>query len=275
MTGIIKLDTFHTLIAAATGLLLLLYVARYRRHPADAFSPMAAWLRAYIYFGCCWMFAWMTGASEAILASPVASDEQLSDPVWWGSGLALLVFVVVAYWGIWAKWTLRFGRKLDVFPQLVFGLCWGISYALCFLGFWHLVSKVFPGWPTWAVFLLAYSLISLWQYLWQDLYWDLYIAPEHDTAWTIKFKVPCTHVPNVTLCLIYFAVYDAYWTFIALQTIALLGCSFAMRMPAPWSKQPTPAAKRHPFVFGLVHGGGYVSNDPDNDPHLKAIGAPY
>ena len=170
---------------------------------------------------------------------------------------------------------MRFGRKLDIPAQLFFGLVWGVSYPLCFLGFWHLTINITPDWPLWAVFLLAYTLISVWQYLWQDLYWDVYIAPEHDTPWTIKWKVPCTHIPNVTFCLIYFAVYDAYWIFIALQALALTGCSFAMRMPAPWSKEPTPPARRHPFVFGLVHGGGYISEDPKNDPHLKAIGAPY
>lgn len=269
------IDTFHYGIAGLTVALLVLYVARYRAHPPEVFSPMAAWLRAFIYFGCCFLFAWLTGATEAMLATPVFTDEQLASSTWWASTVFLTVFVMIAYWGIWAKWTLRFGRKLDVFPQLFFGLVWGVSYPLCFLGFWHLTLNMMGDWPLWAVFLIAYTMISLWQYLWQDLYWDLYIAPEHDTPWTIKFKVPCTHIPNVTLCLIYFAVYDAYWIFIALQALALTGCSFAMRMPAPWSKESTPAAKQHPFVFGLVHGGGYVSEDPENDPHLKAIGAPY
>ncbi len=270
-----SLAEFHMLIAALTAALLLLYVAHYRKHPPEVFSPMAAWLRAFIYFGCCFLFAGATGATEALLASPLVTDEQLASTTWQAATVGLLVLVIVAYWGIWARWTLRFGRKLDVLPQLLFGLCWGVSYPLCFLGFWHLAENIGPAWPIWGVFLLAYAMISLWQYLWQDLYWDVYIAPEHDTPWTIKFKVPCTHVPNVTLCLIYFAAYDAYWIFIALQAIALTGCSFAMRMPAPWCREPTPPARRHPFILGLVHGGGYVSEDPENDPHLKAIGAPY
>ncbi|WP_372861671.1 hypothetical protein [Spongiibacter sp.] len=271
----INLDSIHAGIALATLSLLLLYVLRYRNHPAEVFSPIAAWLRAFIYFGCCFLFAWLSGATEAALATPFIPAAASSSRYWLPLTAALLVFVLIAYWGIWAKWTLRFGRKLDIPAQLLFGLCWGVSYPLCFLGFWHMSANIGPQWPTWAVFLLAYSLISVWQYLWQDLYWDVYIAPEHDTAWTIKWKVPCTHIPNVTLCLIYFVVYDAYWIFIALQALALTGCSIAMRMPAPWSKEITPPAKRHPFVFGLVHGGGYVAEDPENDPHLKAIGAPY
>ncbi|HCS28438.1 MAG TPA: hypothetical protein DIW43_13345 [Spongiibacteraceae bacterium] len=268
-------DSIHAGIAVVTAVMLVLYIARFRRHPAEVFSPVAAWLRAFIYFGCCFLFAWLTGATASLLASPVIPAAAGTSRYFLPITAALTVFVLIAYWGIWAKWTLRFGRKLDIPAQLFFGLVWGVSYPLCFLGFWHLSLNITPDWPMWAVFLLAYTLISLWQYLWQDLYWDVYIAPEHDTPWTIKWKVPCTHIPNVTLCLIYFAVYDAYWIFIALQALALTGCSFAMRMPAPWSKEPTPPARRHPFVFGLVHGGGYVSEDPENDPHLRAIGAPY
>lgn len=264
-------ELFHYGIAAATAALLAIYLLRYRSHPADEFSPVAAWLRAFIYFGCCFLFAWLTGATDAALASPLRPSGQYWLPI----GVLLLVFVLIAYWGVWAKWTLRFGRKLDIPAQLFFGLVWGVSYPLCFLGFWHLTLNITPDWPVWAVFMLAYALISLWQYLWQDLYWDVYIVPEHDTPWTIKWKVPCTHIPNVTLCLLYFAVYEAYWIFIALQAIALTGCAFAMRMPAPWSKESTPPARRHPLVWGLVHGGGYISDDPENDPHLKSIGAPY
>ncbi len=269
------IDLFHYGIALTTLCLLLVYVVGYRRHAAEIFSPMAAWLRAFIYFGCCFLFAWLTGATEAALATRFIPEVLKESRYGLLLGALLLVFVLIAYWGIWAKWTLRFGRKLDIPAQLFFGVIWGISYPLCFLGFWHLTINITPDWPLWAVFLLAYTFISLWQYLWQDLYWDVYIAPEHDTPWTIKWKVPLTHIPNVTFCLLYFVAYDAYWIFIALQALALTGCSFAMRMPAPWSEEVTPPAKRHPFVFGLVHGGGYVSDDPENDPHLKAIGAPY
>lgn len=270
-----SLAGFHYGVAVLALVLLGLYVTRYRNHPADVFSPMAAWLRAYLYFACCLLFAWLTGATEALLNSSLLGRGSFNSLWWWVTTLGLLLFVLIAYWGIWAKWTLRFGRKLDLLPQLIFGLSWGVCYPLCFLGFWHLAENLGAGWPGWGVFLLAYAMISIWQYLWQDLYWDVYIAPEHDTPWTIKFKVPFTHIPNVTLSLIYFAVYDAYWVFIALQALALTGCSFAMRMPAPWSREPTPPARRHPFIFGLVHGGGYISDDPENDPHLIAIGVPY
>lgn len=237
------------------------------------FSPAAAWLRAYTYFLVCALFAWATGALTSLFSSPIIPAG--ADGLWWLCTAGLLAFICFAYGKLWARWTLRFNRKLDVFPQLVFGLSWGFGYALCFLGFWHLSHTLAQGWPAWAIFLLAYTLISLWQVLWQDLVWDIYISPEHDTPWTTRVKVPFTHVPNVTLSLLYFAYFDAYWGFVASQMLALTLCSFAMRMPAPWSRDVTPAATKHPFVLGLVHGGGYVSPDPANDPHLKAIGAPY
>lgn len=239
----------------------------------DTFSPAKAWLRAYLYFAACAVFAYYTGALSALLSSPIFPDE--SGVRFWLSTFGLMAFIAIAYGVIWSRWTLRFNRRIDVFPQLVFGLSWGAGYALCFLGFWHLSLHLGDGWPVWAVFLLAYTLISLWQVVWQDLVWDIYVSPEHDTPWTTKVKVPLTHVPNVTLSLLYFVYFDAYWLFVASQILALTLCSFAMRMPAPWNREPTPAATRHPFVFGLVHGGGYVSADPENDPHLKAIGVPY
>lgn len=248
-------------------------LVRYRNYPEGRFSPLASWVRAYLYFVACFLFAWVTGALDALLDS--APLPVRLDAIWWTSTLGLMALIVVAYWGLWARWTLRFDRKLDVLPQIIFGLSWGLSYGLCFLGFWHLAMTIGDGWPVWGIFLLAYVLISVWQMVWQDLYWDLYIAPEHDTPWTTKYKVPFAHIPNVTFSLWYFAAYDAYWFFVFSQVLALTGCSIAMRMPAPWSRESTPLASRHPLAFGLVHGGGYVSADPENDPHLKAIGVPY
>jgi hypothetical protein len=71
--------------------------------------------------------------------------------------------------------------------------------------------------------------------------------------------------------LIFLTIYENYVIFIALQTLALVGCSINMRMPAPWSKEKTSAARRVPSIFwGLPRCGGYISDDPENDPYLKA-----
>jgi len=243
---------------AGMGLLLLLYVARYRRHPPGEWSAPAAWLRAGIYFCFCLAVADLSGALQATLSSPLVHPGQWADPWWWLSTAVVTVFIFAAYWGYWYRNTLRFGRKLDVLPQLLFGLCWGVTTGLYFLSFWQLALAVGPDWPLWAVWLLAYALISLWQALWMDMYWDVYVSPEHDSPASIRAKVPRTHIPNMTLCLTYFAIYQNYWIFIALQTVALLAASFGMRMPAPWNREPTPPARRVPGLLGLPRAGGYV-----------------
>lgn len=257
------------LTAAVMLLLSAVYYRRYRGHPRDVFVPMAAWLRAGIYFCYCLLVAMASGALEAALNLPIIHDEQMRDGVWWLSTIALTVFIIGAYWGYWARSTVYFERKIDFFPQLVFGLLWGVTSGLYFLSLWHVAAWIGTDWATWQVWLLAYTMISLWQMFWMDMYWDVYVSPEHDTPESIRAKVPRTHIPNMTFCLIYFAYYENYWIFIALQTLALLAASFGMRMPAPWSKAATPPARQVPGLLGLPRAGGYVSVDPDNDPYLK------
>jgi hypothetical protein len=249
--------------AVFTVMLVLLgcYVARFRDHDKAVWSPPAAWLRAGIYFCFCLIVADLTGALAAAVASPLIYPGQLQDPWWLLSPAVVLIFIIVAYWGYWYRNTLRFGRQLDVLPQLVFGLCWGLTTGLYFLSFWHLALMLGQGWPLWLVWLLAYTMISVWQALWMDMYWDVYVSPEHDSPESIRRKVPRTHIPNMTLCLTYFAVYQNYWIFIGLQTIALLAASFGMRMPAPWSRQLTPPARRVPGLLGLPRAGGYVEEN--------------
>ena len=208
-----------------------------------------------------WLVASLTGALEAALNSPVVYPQQWGNPWWWLSTVVVFTFIIAAYWGYWARNTLRFGRKLDLLPQGVFGLCWGVTTGLYFLSFWHLALIIGPEWPVWLTWLLAYLAISLWQALWMDMYWDVYVSPEHDSPESIKRKVPRTHIPNMTLCLTYFAVFQNYWLFIALQTIALLAASYGMRMPAPWSREVTPPARRVPGLLGLPRAGGYIASE--------------
>ena len=98
-----------------------------------------------------------------------------------------------------------------------------------------------------------------------DLFWDVWVSPEHDTPESIKEKVPRTHIPNMTLCLTHFAFFGNYWIFIAWQTIALLSASYGMRMPPPWSRLSTPAARQEKGLFGLSRAGGYIGEVPDSD----------
>jgi hypothetical protein len=257
-------------ILLVMAILILLYLRRHRQHPADVFVPKAAWLRAGIYFCFCYLAAVVTGVFEALFSSPVVTDEQLSDTAWWLWVGGLILLVTAAYWVIWARYTIRFERRLDVLPQVLFGLLWGVASGMLFLSFYRVAETIGDTWATWQVWLLAYGLIAVWQWLWQDYGWDVYVSPEHDSPWSIRLKVFATHIPNITACLIFFALYESYAIFVALQTWALLGASLAMRMPAPWSLEDTPAATRSPGFFGLPRASGYQPADPQHDPYLRA-----
>ena len=268
-------EPIQIIVIIVAVLLIAVYLVRYRHHPPDIFVPIAAWLRACIYFSACYLVAIATGVFDALLSNPIATSEQIADLAWWIWVVGLALLVTVAYWGIWARYTLRFDRRLDVIPQTIFGLLWGAASGLLFLSFYHAARAVGSTWAAWQVWLLAYTSIAIWQGLWQDYYWDVYISPEHDSPWSIKFKVAATHIPNITTCLIFFALYENSAIFIVLQTWALLGASVAMRMPAPWSREVTPPATRSSGLFGLKRASGYVSVDPENDPYLRAAHLPH
>ena len=262
--------TVTILVLIILASLVVIYLKRFRKQPAGNFIPAAAWTRAGIYFCACYLAAIATGTFDVLLSTPAATREQLDSTEWrlWVVGLVLLV--TVAYWVVWARYTLRFDRHLDVLPQAAFGLLWGTASGLLFLSIYRSAGVIGRSWSSWQVWLLAYLLIALWQWIWQDYYWDVYISPEHDTAFSIKLKVAATHIPNITACLVFLAIYENYLIFVALQTWALLGASLAMRMPAPWSRDATPPATRSPGLFGLERASGYISPDPQTDPYMKA-----
>jgi hypothetical protein len=242
-----------------------------RQLEVSEFDPLAAWLRAGILFCVFYLISWATGTMQMVLSSPIVANEQLRNIYWWSWLVGLTTFILFAYWVVWARYTIRFERKIDLFPQTIYGLLWGTAFGQMLLSIWRVSSIVSQSWKVWQQWLLGYVLIGIWQWLLMDMYWDVYISPEHDSPKSIKIKTLFTHIPNVTLCLIFLTIYENYAIFIALQTLALVGCSINMRMPAPWSKEKTPAARKVPSIFwGLPRCGGYISDDPENDPYLKA-----
>ena len=214
-----------------------------------------------MYLCFCLLVADLTGALDLLLGAPPVWSSQLADPLWWLATVAITLFMVWAYCIYWYRNTLRFGRDLHLVAQAAFGLVWGLASGLLFLGYWQVsvaVTGDLPGWVTW---LLAYAMISVWQALWMDMYWDVYVSPEHDTPESIRQKVPRTHIPNMTLCLTHFAFFQNPWLFVGWQTLALVAASLGMRMPPPWSREPTPAARQVPGLLGLPRAGGYIGPD--------------
>ena len=269
-------EWFPVAIAATAVLLLAVYLSRYRHLPENVYVPAASWLRAGMYFCFCYLVAWYSGAIPAALSQPLATPGQLADPVWRAWVFGLFVLVTIGYWVIWRRFTIRFERKLELLPQLFFGLLWGLASGFLFLVFWHMVQSLSPSLPIWGVWLITYFIISMWQWLWQDYGWDVYISPEHDCPWSIAVKVPATHIPNVTFCLIFFAIYGNYWIFVGLQTWALMGASVSMRMPSPWCADETLAARRAPGLLGAARAraAGYEAADKRNDIYLRSTGLP-
>lgn len=269
-------DGFALFLATLLGILFISY-RRYaqrqnlsQREPSQYF-PLAAWLRAGMFFCFFYLVAWATGTLQVVLSSPLAKAPQLVDRNWWIWVIGLTTFILIAYWGIWARYTIRFERRLDPFPQIVFGLLWGTALGLMLVSLWRIAVLLGAGWQLWQQWLLAYAVIGIWQWLLMDMYWDVYISPEHDSPKSIKLKTLVTHIPNVTLCLVFIALYGNYALFIGWQTLALVGCSLNMRMPAPWSREKTLPARRVRSIFwGLPRCGGYLPADPVNDPYLKA-----
>ncbi|MAF84499.1 MAG: hypothetical protein CL797_10405 [Chromatiales bacterium] len=252
-----------------------LYVTNFRNINSEVFSAAAAWTRACIFFCLCFLVSWLTGTQAMILAAPIATQPQMQDLNWiaWTIGLTALIFIV--YWGIWARYTIRFNRKLHLATQIPFGLLWGASMGQLFLVIWNGINSIGSTWPQWLIVVMTWVSLGACFWAWMVFYWDLYVAPEHDSKYSIALKTVTVHLPQSLLCITYLTIYNNFIILIGLQTLALVGASIFMRMPPFWSTKPTPAARPHPFLFGLVYAGGYVSSAPKNDPYLKAAHLPY
>ncbi len=187
--------------------------------------PATAWRRALIYFAVCWLVAWASGALAALPGAVLPGDVG-----WLRWTLLGLVVVIVGYWVIWPKGTLTHGRPLRVWAVLAFGLAWGISEGLLFVSVWTVAERWLPwGWA------LGASLLTIGTFLgvWHAKYWDLKVAPEHNIeSWNLR-KVLFVHVPNLAVTLPYLATFGSGAVYVGLQTLGLLGATWAMHFPAP------------------------------------------
>jgi len=229
--------------------------------PQSDFRPPLLWLRALAYVSACWVLSVVTGTFGRIVRSPPVTSEQLSNPAWWAWTAASVAVILIGYWVIWARWTLHFNRPRRLGAQILFALLWGSGSGQLFVTVFDLFDRT--SWATWAVWLAAWCVIGAWQGVFQDVGWDVWVAPEHDTPWSIKRKVPASHIPNVTITLTYLALYENRLIFVGLQTLALTAASIYMRFPAWSEREPVLAPATEPAYLGLVRATGFITDDPD------------
>jgi hypothetical protein len=258
------LDAFASGVALLLAVLLGIYLARYRHHPWDIYYPKLAWLRAGIYFCCCYLLSWWSGAMELLVARPFATAAQLADSGWQWFTAGVYLFIVVAYAGVWSYFTPVFERRSNRLVSAVFGFLWGSSSGQLFLSVWLLVGRL--GLPDWGTWLAAFLILGAYQPNWHNIYWDHYIAPEHDTPMTQKIKALGCHIPNLAIGLTHLTLYENYLVFVSAQVIACVSAALGMRFPAPWVA---------PSALDLAHRNdgrpprctGYVPEDPLTDPY--------
>jgi hypothetical protein len=202
------------------------------------YSPKKAWIRAGIYFAFSLLVGWASGVLQALLQSPVVSEAQLSDLVWWASTALVTAYVLFAYCYFWPKGTVDHGRSLHLGPVLLFGFLWGACQGQLVLAMFRLVESagLAAGWNVLIMF-IVYSVLTA---AWHSRFWDVYVAPDHNIfEWNAR-KVLVAHVPFLLLALTHLAIFNNALVFVAWQIMALTASTYVMRFPAPGDPE-TPA----------------------------------
>lgn len=232
---------YFTLAVIGIALVLgvLLFIER-PKHAPNVHSPRMAWLRAGLYFCFVIVFGWATGALQKVAYAPIATREQLADPLW--IGLTLLCFAVVA-WGYlfwWPRGTLTHGRKLHVLPSLGFGVAWGLSAGVFLLSVFAVLEEFqFPRLVTAALLLL---IITVYNLNYQSGWWDIHVSPPHNVrAWNVR-KVLFAHNPFLLVSLSYFFIYGNASIYVVLNACALGASTVAMRFPPFWAPDGGPVS---------------------------------
>ncbi len=246
---------FIACVAIFGGIMIGIYMFKYRELPIDVWKPGAAWTRALIYFSFCNIFTAASGTLEQIFSRPFFTFEQISEFSWILYTIFCFIFAFIAYVIIWPRNTLIFDRKLYLGSEIVFGIIWGVSTGGLLLSFYHLWSLT--NIPPWATYILSFCCIAVWQYFIQAYFLDIYVLPEHDTPKSILIKTFTCHMPNVLISLGFLTIWGNYAIFMLIFIIALISSTISQRFPAPWAKGNFHAPMVKPGIFGLPLGTGY------------------
>ena len=209
--------------------------------PVRMYSPKRAWLIALTYFAACLLAAHFSGALDWALSAPLATAQQMQNPMWWMLTAACWLVILIGYGVIWPRGTFTDGRQRHALLSLIYGAVWGACQALWFLTIWRLVAL--SGLDVIWVAVLSYLLIGGYNGVWHRFFWDIHVSPPHNySEWNAR-KVLLCHTPNLLLTLTLLALYDSAGMFVLLQATALALSAYALRFPAPWDDYRAEAGR--------------------------------
>jgi hypothetical protein len=218
---------------------VLLFIER-PKHDPSVHSPKMAWLRAGLYFGFVTLLSGITGVFKTVVHSPLATPDQISDPIWLaltGLSLALVVWGYIIWW---PRGTLVHGRKLYFAPALAFGLVWGICAGLFFLSAYSVIEQF--QFPRIANALAVLVAIAVYNMNYQSGWWDIHVSPPHNIrAWNNK-KVLFAHNPFLIATLTYLVLFGNAGMFVIFNALALGASAVAMRFPPFWEGDGGPVS---------------------------------
>ncbi len=203
-----------------------------RQRTSDVYDPQRAWLRAGIYFLCCFLLSWAAGVLPVLRSSPIARVGQLSDPLWWVATAALAAVILFGYGVIWRRGTVSHGRPLFVISTLAFGIAWGFATGELLLSVWSLIEKA--GFGPIAKAVGTYLVGGTLNGLWHSKYWDIRVSPDHNILECNTTKILLAHTPNLLFSLAHLALFANPYVFVLGQVVALTISTTVMHFPPFW-----------------------------------------
>ena len=64
-------------------LLILIFTLQTQKQKTAGYHPRLAWIRGGIYFASCFILSILTGVFSTLISQPIATGENLSNPIWW------------------------------------------------------------------------------------------------------------------------------------------------------------------------------------------------
>lgn len=230
-----SLDYFHFFLIGI--LFFLIFTLQKQKNKIKGYSPRLAWIRGGIYFTSCFILSILSGVFSTLISQPIATRENLSNPIWWIFTFVCAIVIYIAYFIIWRRGTLTHGRELHKSSVFIFGLLWGLSEGQLMLSVWSIVEKFSSS--IFVIGIISFLIISAFKGLWQSQYWDIYVSPEHNIPeWNLR-KVLLGHIPNLIFTLTYLAIFGNAFIFLLFQTTGLMICTYYMHFPK-WTADDRP-----------------------------------